>query len=195
VINKLWGTVSDGGEKRILLHSSFIEWDISMGERCKAIIMQQEGTKKVIYIHLLHREDTMKLFGFSSSFVRETFLSLQKVNGIGPKQALGIVSELDVSYVWRSIKTKDFAPLSTVSGLGKKKIEQIFVQLKDNLPDEQPVEKSSDIRSDIILGLVHMGYTHDEVYEAMENTPEIAKDMPEDEIFRLLLKKLGGRSI
>ncbi len=191
MINRLWGKLIDGGEKRVLLQSSFIEWEIIIGEQCKSVLFQQDTANANVYTYLLHREDAMVLYGFSSIFVRDTFLAMQKVNGIGARQALSIVSSLDAVHIWQSIQSQDVARLVVVPGLGKKKAEQMILQLKDMVPELPKQANEKQATSDVILGLVQMGYTHEEIHQAYARL-NVDSTESEADVFNALIRILGG---
>lgn len=77
------------------------------------------------------REDALRLFGFIDRGEKQLFLLLTKVNGLGAKSSLDIVSQVDKRTLLRAIGSGDIAGLTSVRGIGKKKAERIVVELKD----------------------------------------------------------------
>lgn len=99
--------------------------------------LHQEVT---LYTHFVVREDAQLLYGFSSQTERELFRHLLKVNGVGPKMALAIVSGMSPVEFNQVIHAADIARLSRIPGVGKKTAERLVIELRDRLPK---VEASS----------------------------------------------------
>jgi len=104
------------------------------------------------------REDALTLFGFSSSEEKEFFLSLNKVNGIGPKMALKILSGAPFEKVIEMIEQEDVAGLSRLPKVGKKTAEQMVLSLKGKLVFEMKAGVPSGPRQEIMSALVNLGF-------------------------------------
>ncbi len=87
-----------------------------------------------LYTHFVVREDAQLLYGFSSQTERELFRHLLKVNGVGPKMALAIVSGMNPLEFNQVIHAGDIARLSRIPGVGKKTAERLVIELRDRLP-------------------------------------------------------------
>ncbi|MDD5391485.1 MAG: Holliday junction branch migration protein RuvA [Thiothrix sp.] len=87
-----------------------------------------------LYTHFVVREDAQLLYGFSSQTERELFRHLLKVNGVGPKMALAIVSGMNPLEFNQVIHAADIARLSRIPGVGKKTAERLVIELRDRLP-------------------------------------------------------------
>ena len=87
-----------------------------------------------LYTHFVVREDAQLLYGFSSQTERELFRHLLKVNGVGPKMALAIVSGMNPLEFQQVIHAADIARLSRIPGVGKKTAERLVIELRDRLP-------------------------------------------------------------
>ena len=87
-----------------------------------------------LYTHFVVREDAQLLYGFSSQTERELFRHLLKVNGVGPKMALAIVSGMNPPEFNQVIHAADIARLSRIPGVGKKTAERLVIELRDRLP-------------------------------------------------------------
>lgn len=114
-----------------------------------------------IYVHTHVREDALQLFGFSSLAEKKVFLSLNKVNGIGPKLAVTILSATTVDEIVGMIEAEDAKALSKLPRIGKKTAEQIILSLKGKLvrasEDTQQKEMFA-ARQEIVSALVHLGF-------------------------------------
>ncbi len=121
-----------------------------------------------LYTHLAIREDTHLLFGFLTETERRTFRALIKVNGVGARTALGILSGTSPEEFAVLIETKDLTRLTRLPGIGKKTAERLIVELCDRITDWRPgllpggaaaaVGAFRDARTDAISGLVALGY-------------------------------------
>lgn len=95
------------------------------------------GEAVELFTHLIVREDAHLLYGFASSQDRALFRALIKVNGVGPKLALTILSGMDVDDFVRRVRDNDAAGLVRLPGVGKKTAERLLVEMRDRLGDWQ----------------------------------------------------------
>ncbi len=92
------------------------------------------GREVHLYTHLVVREDAQLLFGFSSQGDRALFRSLIKVNGVGARLALTLLSGLSVDDFYRCVQDHDTAALVRLPGIGKKTAERLIIEMRDRLP-------------------------------------------------------------
>jgi holliday junction DNA helicase RuvA len=93
------------------------------------------GTEILLHTHLVVREDAHILFGFSTEADRTMFRTLIKVNGVGPKLALTILSGQTAEEFHRCIYNNDTQALVRLPGVGKKTAERLVIEMRDRLPD------------------------------------------------------------
>ncbi|MET0378339.1 MAG: Holliday junction branch migration protein RuvA [Spongiibacteraceae bacterium] len=93
------------------------------------------GENVVLHTHLIVREDAHLLFGFASREERSLFRALIKVNGVGPKLALAILSGMDVEAFVRCVRDNDTNSLVRLPGVGKKTAERLLIEMRDRLRD------------------------------------------------------------
>ena len=91
----------------------------------------QKGQKVTLWTHLVVREDAQQLYGFMHGQEKLIFRTLLKVNGVGPKMALGILSTLSVDLLIQTVETEDINTLVKVPGVGKKTAERLMIELRD----------------------------------------------------------------
>lgn len=118
------------------------------------------------YMHV--REDAMLLFGFATEQERDLFKELIKVNGIGAKMAIGILSAMSVSEFVGLIEVGDVVALTKIPGVGKKTAERLVIEMRDRLKDWQGDKQISqtatapsslaNANSDAAQALVALGY-------------------------------------
>ena len=156
MINSLKGRVSGKEAGRFYLENSGIEWEIE-SSYATISLLPAEGMELRIYTYLYHREDAMRLFGFITEEERFLFLDLMKVNGIGPKQALRILSGTTVESFSRILENEDVDNLKRIPGLGLKTAQKIILTLKGKLTFHRETE-SAEKSSDLVLALEEMGF-------------------------------------
>ncbi|OTG65850.1 Holliday junction branch migration protein RuvA [Acinetobacter silvestris] len=91
----------------------------------------QKGQKTTLWTHLVVREDAQQLFGFAQPQDKTIFRTLLKVNGVGPRMALGILSTLSVDLLIHTVEHEDINTLVKVPGVGKKTAERLMIELRD----------------------------------------------------------------
>jgi Holliday junction DNA helicase RuvA len=102
------------------------------------------GQSVTLYTHLTVREDAHLLFGFSDARERALFRALIKVNGVGPKLALTILSSFEPQAFVLCINHGDAASLSRVPGIGKKTAERLIIEMRDRLVDPFALEQGNE---------------------------------------------------
>jgi len=91
------------------------------------------GTEVVLHTHVAVSETSQQLFGFAQKSDRELFRILIKINGVGPKMALAIMSGMEASDLVRCVMEDNAAALVKVPGVGKKTAERLLIELRDKL--------------------------------------------------------------
>ncbi len=131
------------------------------------------GEVALFFIHTHMREDALQLFGFASLEERSLFRELLKVNGIGPKLALSILSGLPYEEVLQAITRRDQTRLQKIPGVGKKTAERLLLELSDklkNLPERStkgaPLLLDKDFELESVL--LHLGYQKTEIQRAVK---------------------------
>lgn len=124
-----------------------------------------------IYTHV--REDALTLFGFQYREEKNLFLSLLKVNGVGPKMAIGILSGAPYDKLVEMIENSDAKALSQLPRVGKKTAEQIILSLKGKLVrvQEKAVETSQQ-RQQVSSALINLGFKPQLVDEYVSQLPK-----------------------
>lgn len=91
------------------------------------------GENVVLWTHLSVREDAHQLFGFSDRNMLQTFRTLIKVSGVGPRLALAILSGMDTEALRLCLAQEDITTLTRIPGVGKKTAERLIIELRDKL--------------------------------------------------------------
>jgi len=96
------------------------------------------GAEVTLHTHLVVREDAHSLFGFAAEADRSLFRTLIKVNGVGPKLALTILSGQSAEEFHHCIHNNDTQALVRLPGVGKKTAERLVIEMRDRLPEAKP---------------------------------------------------------
>ena len=156
------------------------------------------GEKVVLYTHLVVREDAQLLYGFSRESQRQLFRSLLKVNGVGPRVALAVLSGLSESELLTCLAHEDIARLTKVPGIGRKTAERLIVELRDKVDltaapaagAARPVTVPADPVSEAVSALIALGYKPAEASRAVGSIP--GEGLRSEDLIRQALKGLAG---
>ncbi len=140
-----------------------------------------------LYTHLSIRDDAHVLFGFATLAERDLFRVLIKVNGIGPKMGLAILSGMTASELGQVIANQDTLALTRLPGIGKKTAERLMIELKDKFPalttDDSAGELSNtaegQAKNDAVDALVQLGYKPAEAEKMVESVYQPDSDSGE----------------
>lgn len=129
-------------------------------------VLPEKGVEVILHTHLVVREDAHLLYAFASEKERMLFRSLIRVNGVGAKLGLAILSGIDAETFARCIQEGDTASLTRLPGVGKKTAERLIVEMRDRLLDApENLAISSGLEgarqgpvADAISALVALGY-------------------------------------
>ncbi|MCF6807213.1 Holliday junction branch migration protein RuvA [Thiotrichales bacterium 19S9-12] len=161
----------------------------------------------ILYTHFVVREDAQQLYGFISKTDRRIFQELIKVNGIGAKMALAILSGMDAQSVLACIERDDSALLVSIPGIGKKTAERLIVEMRDKIPQmmvllsdiqltdtidvsdhEVTNNKSSNDISEATEALMALGYRKNEAQKVLYKVKDEASTT--EELIKSALQKL-----
>ncbi len=152
------------------------------------------GSEIFLYTHLLVRDDAHTLYGFSTRDEKVLFRLLLKVNGVGAKMALAILSGMGVSDFERCVRYEDTAMLVRIPGIGKKTSERLIIEMRDKIgqsPAQAMMAKAgkvvTDPRSEAIDALVALGYKPTEVRRLLATLD--LDDKSAEDIIRLALRQ------
>ena len=130
-----------------------------------------------VWVQTFVRDDAIVLFGFATMLEKRLFLSLIKVNGVGPKMALKILSGGPLHHIVEMIDRSDVKGLSALPKVGKKTAEQLILSLKGKLVAEESLSENRSQRApepheDIVSALVNLGFRLQDVEKVVEQFPE-----------------------
>ena len=189
MINSLTGTITHKGTSEVFLENLGIEWQISVSERT-AGELPSPGEEVRVYTYLHHREDQMVLFGFAGVEERFLFHDLLRVAGIGPKQAIRILSGMSVDQFVKNLDADDVDALTRIPGLGKKTAQKIILTLRGRLTAQQSDDDGEKPFGEIVTALVDMGFDRQSAARAVAKCS--ADETDEKEIFRRAIVALSS---
>ncbi len=198
MFNSLTGIITAKLPQTLYLETNGVEWDISIPDIDLNTLPHIDSEVK-IYTWLYHKEDTMKIYGFVSTESRSVFLDLLKVDGIGPKAALKILSNLAYTNLVKALDEEDLGVLESVPGIGKKTAQKMLLSLKGKLSFSSSgiVQKEKQNEwEDVITALTQMGYDKKSCEDAIAKIsanldPSWSRTAKEEFLFRHAIVELA----
>lgn len=164
------------------------------------------GAKVALLTHFAVSENSQTLYGFASKKDRELFRTLIKVNGVGPKMALGILSGMNSGQLVHCVMENNVAALVKVPGVGKKTAERLIVELRDKLKEweisasplaamerasgGQPEEPVVDFVAEAESALISLGYKPAEAAKVIARAAKENDVSSSEDLIRLALRSL-----
>ena len=163
--------------------------------------LPKAGERCAVHTYLVVKEDGWQLFGFSSLYERRVFQKLLGAKGVGPALALGMLSTLTADRVVRALRDHDIATLQSVPRVGRRKAEQMILDIADKLDDLGSGSGASGPRpegggaEDAIRALISLGYSSMDAERAVQAALDAgARGQPASEVIRRALAQVtGGR--
>ena len=187
------GKVDSIYKDKIIIDVNNIGYEINMPE--SDILSLNLGDNIKIYTYLNVREDDMRLFGFKTSESLEFFKKLITVSGVGPRVALGIISNVDVESLGVAIATENVAALKSVPGIGPKMAQKIIFELKDKVLKDKTEKISATLKlnnsknvEEALTALEVLGYNQRQIKEVISRL-DLSDDSVEN-IIRKVLKEM-----
>ena len=157
------------------------------------------GDSVRLHTHLVVKEDGWQLFGFATALERQVFQRLLGAKGVGPALALGMLSTLSAERVVRAIRERDIATLQSVPRVGRKKAEQLVLDLADKLDDVQTtvagvgrLEGGAGVEA-AIRALASLGYSTADSERAVRGAlDDGGANLSAPELIRRALARVGG---
>lgn len=166
MFNSITGTITGKFPRQLFLENNGIEWDLVVPDS-NLELLPAVGEKTKVYTWIQHTENAMALFGFASAEERSLFFDLLKVDGVGPKGAVKIMSSATSGELTQTLESGDVALLEKIPGIGKKTAGKMMLALKGKLTLQQDsqtitITKQTEF-ADVVNSLVSMGYDRRQV--------------------------------
>ncbi|CAM3737639.1 Holliday junction branch migration protein RuvA [Ectopseudomonas alcaliphila] len=198
MIGRLRGTLAEKQPPHLLLDVNGVGYELEV-PMTTLYRLPAVGEPLTLHTHLVVREDAHLLYGFFEKRERELFRELIRLNGVGPKLALALMSGLEVDELVRCVQTQDTAALVKVPGVGKKTAERLLVELKDrfkaweSIPSIAPLvvepqlaQAVSSAENDAVSALISLGYKPQEASRAVAAVKE--DGMSSEDLIRRALR-------
>lgn len=202
MIGQLHGVILEKQPPQLLLDVHGVAYEID-APMSTFYHLPDIGQEVILLTHLVIREDAHHLYGFYAREERALFRTLLKVNGVGPRLGLTILSSIEPNEFVRCIVNNDTASLVRLPGVGKKTAERLVIEMRDKLTDWQPslpvasaepnqTAKKSGIRhhivQDAISALISLGYKPVEASRAVAKVDD--SSLSSEEIIRQALREM-----
>jgi len=170
MIARLNGILIDKSPPQVIVDCNGVGYEVEV-PMSTFYNLPEVGAKVQLLTHFVVREDAQLLYGFGSEQEKNTFKQLLKVNGIGAKSALSILSGVSVEDLVHAVSQQEVGMLTRIPGIGKKTAERLLLELKDKFSitgssTTQPQAKSAT--HDILNALVALGYNEREASSAVK---------------------------
>ena len=198
MIGRLRGTLAEKQPPHLILDVNGLGYELEV-PMTTLYRLPSVGEPLTLHTHLVVREDAQLLYGFVGKRERDFFRELIRLNGVGPKLALALMSSLEVDELVRCVQSQDTSALTKVPGVGKKTAERLLVELKDRfkawetLPgmtglviEPSSVSPVSSAESDALSALISLGYKPQEASRAVAAVKE--DGLSSEEMIRRALK-------
>jgi Holliday junction DNA helicase RuvA len=175
MIGRLSGTLLEKNPPQLTLDVQGVAYEVDV-PMSTFYNLPQNGERVTLFTHLVVREDAHLLDGFGTESERRAFRQLLKVNGIGAKIALALLSGLSVAELAQAVTLQETGRLTRVPGIGKKIAERLLLELKDKLGADITqavgIHRPPPATSDIMNALVALGYSEREAVAAVRQLPD-----------------------
>jgi Holliday junction DNA helicase RuvA len=205
MIGRIKGTLVQKDPPMMLVDVNGVGYEIEAPVRV-FFELPHDGEEVTIITHMLVREDAQILYGFNNYQQRELFRKLLKVNGIGAKSALAVLSTMSTDEFIAMIQSQDVNAIVKIPGVGKKTAQRLIIEMRDKLGDVASDDISmpgstgasaanlgnmpATAQSEALIALQSLGFRPQEVNMLIK---QVAKDgMTAEEIIRLCLQHKGA---
>lgn len=211
MIGRLRGDLVEKLPPEILIECAGVGYEVTM-PMTSIYALPELNQQATIYTHFVVREDAQLLYGFANKVERKLFRLLIKVNGVGPKLALAILSSMSADQFVSCVRHDDVGAIVKIPGVGKKTAERLLIEMRDRLKDwqvQKPVYDESmpeqllaqfsgdneiedtflnDEKGDAVNALLSLGYKQVQADKAVKSVYK--KGMASQDIIRDALKSM-----
>ncbi|MCH7742592.1 MAG: Holliday junction branch migration protein RuvA [Proteobacteria bacterium] len=189
MIGRITGRILEKTMGLVLIDVSGVAYEIEIPHSTYYRLSEINGDTS-LHIHMVVREDAQLLYGFFTQRERELFRLLIKVNKVGPKVAVAILSSVETEVFVQCVRDKDLKTLNAIPGVGKVMAERLIVEMgsklsqwESELPAVGPVNVRKEALVDAESALVGLGYRPSDATRALAQIEE-----PGDEV-EILIKQ------
>lgn len=163
------------------------------------------GSEITLHTHLSITENLHQLFGFADQRDRSLFRTLIKVNGVGPKLAIAILSGMESDDIARCVRDNNIKALTKVPGIGQKTAERLVIELRDRLKnwdlpqgdmlahgEIQSIASDNDVYAEAESALISLGYKPVDAAKMIATASKQKPDARSEELIRIALRSLAA---
>lgn len=205
MIGRIRGTLVEKTPGQVLVECAGLGYEVDI-PYTTFFYLPDAGSEIVLHTHFVVREDAQSLFGFAARLDRDLFRLLIKVNGVGPRLAVGILSGLEAGQFIRCVESKDINALVKLPGIGKKTAERLLIEMTDRISQlegqfelaatgpvsaaDQPESRrvAADPKEEAEAALIALGYKPQEAAKAISRVS--GPGMNSEGLIRLALKSM-----
>lgn len=205
MIGRLRGILVEKQPGQVLVEAAGLGYEVDI-PYTTFFHLPETGQEVVLHTHFAVREDAHSLFGFANRLDRDLFRLLIKVNGVGPRLAVGILSGLDADQFIQCVEQRDASALVKLPGVGKKTAERLLIDMGDRIgqlegqfvprgagpvnagetPKRSP--RQPDASEEAEAALIALGYKPQEAARAINRVAE--EGMSREDLIRTALKAM-----
>lgn len=176
MIGKIIGLIEEKQTHSVLVNLNGVCYELEV-PISTAFSLPEKGQKVELFTHFVVREDAQLLYGFLSKQDRDMFRVLIKVNGVGPKLGITILSGLDSAALTRCVSNDEVSTLVKLPGIGKKTAERLLIELRDKVKDlcddkeallQEAIPYENAIQDEAESALVALGYKPQDAAKAIK---------------------------
>lgn len=217
MIAKLKGVIDTIGEDYCIIDVGGVGYLVFASSKTLGRLIN--GGSAVLLVETVVREDNISLYGFFDAWEKEWFTTLTKVQGVGAKVCLAILSVLSPNQLAEAVSAQDKASFTRANGVGPKLAARIVTELKDKIvtvpitefnkdanmdPSQQTENYEDNLEArvedpskmeDAISALVNLGYQRLEAYKAVNKALMLSPDADTSELIRLALKEFARKDV
>ena len=201
MIGSLRGTIAEKHPPVLLIDVNGVGYEV-LASMNTFYQLPDVGQEITLCTHLVVREDALILYGFHEEQERMLFRTLIKINGVGPKMALAILSSVDPDAFVVCVNQNDVASLVRIPGVGKKTAERLIIEMRDRLSDWQMrdmslskesagigIDSMTDATQDAISALIALGYKTQEASRIISKMA--SQGLSSEEMIRVALQTIS----
>ncbi|MDO6445796.1 Holliday junction branch migration protein RuvA [Colwellia sp. 1_MG-2023] len=204
MIGRLRGVLLEKTAPEVLIECGGIGYEVTM-PMTSIYALPELNEEAIIYTHFVVREDAQLLYGFANKVERKLFRLVIKVNGVGPKLGLAILSSMSADQFVSCVNHDDLTTIVKIPGVGKKTAERLLIEMRDRLKDwqtggdasssegftlnvQQTDNYVSNAKGDATNALVSLGYSQQQADKAIKSI--FSADKSSEDLIRDALKAM-----
>ena len=199
MIGQVEGTIIEKNPPEILVEVAGITYEILV-PMSTLYQLPEPGELVRLHTHFSVREDAQTLYGFFDAETKKMFRSLVRVNGVGPKMALGILSGMSVEDFVQAVRNNDSEAMVRMPGIGKKTAERLMIEMRDkmiewgsddNVGSDLSSQTKSSFTKDAEIAMINLGYKPQQAARAIAQVLKVNPEINDsEELIRFSLKSM-----